>query len=137
MKWCAAVDRAVSPLGLTHAQYSVLSSLHEMQRAGSHPSQRELADKSGLEPIYISKLARALERAGLISRTDNPSDTRAVQLAVTERGAEVAREADGLVAELQERLTEPLGGTRSERSASLVRELETLLSATRLRRNAR
>jgi hypothetical protein len=34
-------------------------------------------------------------------------------------------------------LTEPLGGTRSERSGSLVRDLEMLLAASRLRRNAR
>lgn len=137
MKWCAAVDRVLAPVGLTHAQYSVLSSLHEMQNAGMHPSQRQLADQAGLEPIYISKLARALERTGLISRSDNPSDTRAVQLTLTDRGSEVAREADELVGRLQEQLTAPLGGTRSERSAALVRDLETLLAATRTRRYSR
>ncbi|MFC9056332.1 MarR family transcriptional regulator, partial [Streptomyces anthocyanicus] len=33
-KWRVAVDRAVAPLGLTHAQYSVVASLYGMQRAG-------------------------------------------------------------------------------------------------------
>lgn len=61
MKWRVAVDRAVAPLGLTHAQYSLVASLHGMQRSGLRPSQRHLADHTGLEALYVSKLARALE----------------------------------------------------------------------------
>jgi MarR family transcriptional regulator, organic hydroperoxide resistance regulator len=68
MKWRAAVDAAVAPLGLTHAQYSVLASLRGMTYAGQRPSQRELADHTGLDPIYISKLARALEKSGVVAR---------------------------------------------------------------------
>ncbi|GHI03432.1 hypothetical protein Scel_17530 [Streptomyces cellostaticus] len=30
MKWRVAVDRAVAPLGLTHAQYSLVASLYGM-----------------------------------------------------------------------------------------------------------
>ncbi|MEU8034485.1 MarR family transcriptional regulator, partial [Streptomyces sp. NPDC049099] len=67
-KWRVAVDRAVAPLGLTHAQYSLVASLHGMQRLGERPSQRQLADHIGLEALYVSKLARALESAGLIER---------------------------------------------------------------------
>jgi hypothetical protein len=72
MKWRVAVDRAVAPLGLTHAQYSLVASLHGMQRSGERPSQRRLADHTGLEPLYVSKLARALESAGLLERTRDP-----------------------------------------------------------------
>ena len=60
-RWRAAVDRAVAPLGLTHAQYTLLGSLYGLSRSGTRPSQRELADYAGLEPIYVSKLVRALE----------------------------------------------------------------------------
>jgi MarR family transcriptional regulator, organic hydroperoxide resistance regulator len=131
MKWCAAVDRAVEPLGLTHAQYAVVATLLDMQRTGEFPSQRELADKAGLEPIYISKLARALERGGMISRSSHPRDTRAVQLTLTDRGEEIARRAVTVVDELQERLAAPLGGTHSERIGSFVNDLEVLLAGTR------
>ena len=48
MKWRAAVDRAVAPLGLSHAQYSVLAALYGMNRSGVFPSQRELAEHTGL-----------------------------------------------------------------------------------------
>jgi DNA-binding MarR family transcriptional regulator len=131
MKWRAAVDRAVAPLGLTHAQYSVLASLFGMARAGERPSQRRLADHTGLEPIYISKLARALEAAGLVERTVDPADTRAVRLTLTDRGRDVASQAVVVVRDLQEQLTAPIGGADSKRTRSLMRELEALLAAPR------
>ena len=135
MRWCAAVDRAVAPLGLTHAQYSVLASLLELHVDGIRPSQRQLADHTGLEAIYISKLARALERSGLLERGDHPTDTRAVQLSLTDHGREVTGLAAELIDELQEKLAAPLGGSHSERSASFVRDLEDLLAGTRIRFN--
>ena len=126
-KWRAAVDRAVSPLGLTHAQYSLLASLYGLSRTGAQPSQRELADFAGLEPIYVSKLARALEQAALLVRTEHPADPRAVQLRLTDRGTETALRAIAVVHALQEELSAPIGGTRSRRNRELMETLRTLL----------
>jgi DNA-binding MarR family transcriptional regulator len=129
MKWRVAVDRAVAPLGLTHAQYSLVASLHGMQQAGERPSQRRLADHTGLEPLYVSKLARALESAGLIERTRDPRDPRAVQLALTDEGRDVTRKAIDVVQGLLGRLLEPLGGIDSPRAREFTRDLTTLLDA--------
>jgi DNA-binding MarR family transcriptional regulator len=123
----AAVDRLLAPLGLTHAQYTLLASLYGFSRTGAQPSQRELADWTGLEPIFVSKLARALEQAGLIERTDHPADARAVQLRLTEDGTDVARRAIAIVHAFQEEFTAPIGGTQSQRNRDLVRTLQTLL----------
>ncbi|MGW0615665.1 MarR family winged helix-turn-helix transcriptional regulator [Streptomyces sp. NPDC002788] len=127
MKWRVAVDRAVAPLGLTHAQYSLLASLYGMRRTGERPSQRRLADHTGLEPLYVSKLARALETAGLLERTRDPRDPRAVQLALTERGREVTRRAIEVVHGLLQQLLDPLGGLDSARTRQFTRELTALL----------
>jgi DNA-binding MarR family transcriptional regulator len=126
-KMRAAVDRALAPLGLSHAQYTLLASLYGYSRSGAKPSQRELADWTGLEPIFVSKLARALEGAGLIERSQHPADPRAVQLQLTDAGADVAQRAIAIVHALQEELTAPIGGTRSPRNRDLVRTLQTLL----------
>jgi MarR family transcriptional regulator, organic hydroperoxide resistance regulator len=128
-RWRTAVDRAVAPFGLTHAQYSVLASLLGMTRGGDRPSQRRLADHTGLEAIYVSKLVRALESAGLVERAGNPSDTRAVQLTLTPTGIDVAERAVVAVLELQEQLTAPLGGLHSARTRDLVDAVQTLLAA--------
>jgi DNA-binding MarR family transcriptional regulator len=127
MKWRAAVDQAVSPLGLTHAQYSLLASLLGMGRAKRQPSQRQLADHTGLEPVYVSKLARALEAGGFITRHGDPADTRAVKLALTDQGHDVARRAVAIVRDLHEQLIAPIGGTTTKRAASFRRDLDALL----------
>jgi DNA-binding MarR family transcriptional regulator len=129
MKWRTAVDRAVAPLGLTHAQYSLVASLYGMHRTGERPSQRRLADHTGLEPLYVSKLARALESAGLVSRERDPRDPRAVRLSLTEEGRQTTARAIDVVHALLEQLLAPLGGLGSERTRELSRDLATLLDA--------
>ncbi|MFF0486131.1 MarR family winged helix-turn-helix transcriptional regulator [Streptomyces sp. NPDC004435] len=126
-KWRVAVDRALGPVGLTHAQYSLVASLYGMQRTGERPSQRRLADHTGMEALYVSKLARSLESAGLIERTRDPRDPRAVQLSLTEEGRTVAQRAIGVVQDLLEQLLEPLGGRDGARTGAFIEELRTLL----------
>ncbi|MEU6532277.1 MarR family transcriptional regulator [Streptomyces sp. NPDC046928] len=128
-KWRVAVDRAVAPLGLTHAQYAVVASLYGMQREGVRPSQRRLADHTGLEALYVSKLARSLEGAGLLERTRDPRDPRAVQLALTEQGRARTREAIDVVRGLHEQWLAPLGGLDSATTREFARNLATLLDA--------
>jgi DNA-binding MarR family transcriptional regulator len=127
LKWRAALERALAPLHLTHAQYSLLASLYGLSRAGRRPSQRELADVTGLEPMFISKLARAVEQRGLVVRDRDPADPRAVQLRFTERGLEVITAAMRLVRALEEQQLAPLGGRMSPRSVELRATLQLLL----------
>lgn len=127
MKWRVAVDRSLASLGLTHAQYSLLASLLDLQQDGTRPSQRRLADHTGLEPLYVSKLARTLETAGLLKRTPDPADTRAVQLALTAHGHTLTSRAVVLVQELMDRLLEPLGGLGGPDTSAFTRDLTALL----------
>ncbi|MBE1502477.1 DNA-binding MarR family transcriptional regulator [Amycolatopsis lexingtonensis] len=126
MKWRVAVDRALAPAGLTHAQYVFLASLLDLQRE-KPPSQRELADHTGLEALYVSKLARTLDADGLIERTRDPADTRTIRLALTDRGREVVEPAIATVGALLDQLLAPLGGRRDDRTEALTRELTLLL----------
>ena len=129
MRWRSAIDRAIAPLGLTNAQYSLLAPLRGLEQAGQRPSQRELASFTGLEPLYVSKLARGLEQAGLLERTGNPDDSRAVQLSLTGRGRELTAQAVARVVALQDELTAPLGGLHDPRTRALIESLQILLGA--------
>jgi DNA-binding MarR family transcriptional regulator len=131
LRWRAQLDRALAPLGLTSAQYAVLASLYGLSRGGARPSQRELADFAGLEPMHVSKLVRALQRAGLVERAGNPADTRAIQLSVTDRGVQVVTAARATVLELEEQRLAPLGGRGSQQSAQLREALVVLLRHTK------
>ncbi|GAA1255255.1 hypothetical protein GCM10009677_01350 [Sphaerisporangium rubeum] len=93
----------------------------------SSPTQRELADHTGLEALYVSKLARTLETRGLIERTRDAKDTRAVRLALTAEGREVIRPAIGTVRVLLDRLLQPLGGRSDPRAIAFTRDLTALL----------
>lgn len=149
-RWRTAVDRAVAPHGLTHATYVVLTTLFAMHagRAGEPdpvgsgsvgsgsvgsglvaPSQRDLAQTSGLEPMYVSRLVRTLAADGLLTRTRDDRDTRVVRLELTERGLSVVRPAMRTVQALLDQLLAPLGGRDSVRSADLVTMLTALLDA--------
>jgi len=121
------MDRALAPLGLTSAQYALLASLYGLARAGARPSQRELADFAGLEPMSVSKLARGLERAGLLARAASSADPRAVELTLTPDGVDTVTTAVATVRELHGRLLAPLGGTRGARHAEFAATLKTLL----------
>lgn len=98
---------------------------HAAVRGG--PVSSRLADHTGLEPLYVSKLARALEAAGLVERLPDPSDTRAVQLSLTDQGRDVTRRAIDVVQQLLDRLLEPLGGLEGPRAEVFSRELAVLL----------
>jgi MarR family transcriptional regulator, organic hydroperoxide resistance regulator len=126
-KWRVAVDRALKQFGLTHAHYILLASLHEFSRSGGRPSQRELADFAGLEVMYVSKLVRPLEHAGLLRRADHPADPRAFQLELTARGADLVGQAAAVMRELFDELLLPIGGRRGTRHAALMRTINVLL----------
>lgn len=127
MKWRVAIDRGLAPLGLTHAQYSLLGSLWGMQQAGLRPSQRALADHTGLEALYVSKLARGLEAAGFVERAADPADTRAVRLSLTAEGLAVTGRAVEVVRRLVDGLLAPLGGLDGPDAEAFTRTLTALL----------
>jgi DNA-binding MarR family transcriptional regulator len=129
MRLRVGVDRALAPIGLTHAQYSLIASLYGLRQGGVQPTQRELADHTGLEPMYVSKLARQLEIAGWVERVRDSRDARSVRLAITPAGSEVTRTAIGIVGDLLDQLTAPLGGRSSARTLALQDSLEALLGA--------
>jgi DNA-binding MarR family transcriptional regulator len=128
MRWRAAVDRTVGPLGLTHAQYSLLASLRELVSRGEEPSQRKLAEFTALDPVHVSKLATGLHRRGLIERRADPTDSRAMCISLTEEGTAVIDVAVVAVRQLMSELTAPLGGLGGAGTGQLVQQLSELLA---------
>ncbi|MDQ1047516.1 MarR family winged helix-turn-helix transcriptional regulator [Streptomyces sp. V4I2] len=97
LRWQRAVAGALRPYELTHPQFVVLASAWWLGRHGQPPSQRELAEHAGMDAMTASQVARALEGKRLISREQDPHDTRIKRLHVTEQGTALAREAIELV----------------------------------------
>lgn len=131
MRWRNEVDRAIAPVRLTHAQYSALASLHSLSQSGAAPTQKELADYAGLQPVYASKLVRVLEKAGFLVRQPHSTDSRAVALTLSEEGLKIILEARQIVKALDDRLTLPLGGPNAERTLTLAATLRDLIGQSK------
>jgi DNA-binding MarR family transcriptional regulator len=80
----------LDPLGLTHPQYLVMLALW-----GESPlSVRQIGALLQLDSPTLSPLLKRLESAGMISRTRSGQDERQVDIALTERGRDLRREAE-------------------------------------------
>ncbi len=80
----------LDPMGLTHPQYLVMLALW-----GESPlSVRQIGGLLQLDSPTLSPLLKRLESAGLITRTRNGQDERQVDIALTQRGRELRREAE-------------------------------------------
>lgn len=93
LRWQRAVAANLRPLDLTHPQFVVLASSWWLGREGEPPSQRQLADHTGMDAMTTSQVARALEAKGLIVRAPDAHDSRVKRLSVTEQGVALALRA--------------------------------------------
>ena len=96
LRWQRAVTAALRPLGLTHVQFVLLANvwwLASEAPAGGAPTQREIADHAGTDPMMTSTVLRGLEARGLVARAADPRDARVRRLAVTAPGRRLAQRA--------------------------------------------
>ena len=75
----------LEPMGLTHPQYLVMLALWEE----SPLRVSEVADRLSLEPATMSPLLKRLETAGLVTRTRDTRDERAVAVSLTTVGRDL------------------------------------------------
>lgn len=89
-------------------------------------SQQDLVERTLMDKVAVSRAARALERRGLIARTEDPSDRRAWRLSLTDIGTAMFEAIEPLALELEARLLE--GFSPSERAAlsGLLARLRTM-----------
>jgi DNA-binding MarR family transcriptional regulator len=77
-----------SDTSLTISQIAALSTL---ERTGPL-TPRELAAAERVQPPSMTRIAASLEAAGLVTRTDHPTDGRQVLLAASAEGVALVRE---------------------------------------------
>lgn len=98
------VDRALVSVDLTHLQFTTLAMAMWLARDGKSPTQSALAEASGIHPMQVSHMLKALERKCLVSRCQSPADVRSKLVMPTEHGIDTLREALPLVIEVQQRV---------------------------------
>ena len=95
----------LEPMGLTHPQYLVMLALWER----SPRTLRDIGEALYLDPATLSPLLKRLEAAGLLTRTRNARDDRALDIALTETGQALRSEAEKVTAQIVKRLGMDIG----------------------------
>ena len=120
----ARVEATLRPLGVTFARYEVLMLLW-FSRRGSLP-MKVIGSRLQVHPTSVTNAVDRLEDAGLVTRSTPPEDRRAMLVALTPAGRELAERATtALNTEVFE---------QPDLGAADVRSLVDVL--TRLRRDA-
>jgi DNA-binding MarR family transcriptional regulator len=100
-------------LGLTHPQYLVMLALWER----SPRSVRDISDSLMLEPATLSPLLKRLEASGLVTRTRNARDDRALDISLTPEGVSLREQAEQVPGTIVERLGLPVAELESIRDS--------------------
>ncbi|MDQ2091099.1 homoprotocatechuate degradation operon regulator HpaR [Marimonas arenosa] len=118
----APIRQMLNKAGVTEQQWRVLRVLDE--RGTTDP--KDLASAACLLNPSLTRIMQLLEKKGLISRTDHPSDRRKVLLDITDEGrallAAAAPESNIIFARLEERY----GRERMDQLLDLLNDLSAV-----------
>jgi DNA-binding MarR family transcriptional regulator len=112
-----ALMSRLEPLGITYRQFQVLNALCE----GDDVSQIALADRVNMDQTSLARMLDRMEQSALLSRDQDPSDSRVNRITLTEKGRHLVLR----VTPLRELILGRATGDLSDRE---VEELKRLLN---------
>ena len=118
-------DRRARAIGLTRAQWSVLSHLN---RYGG-VNQAALADLMEIQPITLVRLLDRLEEAGWIVRTADPKDRRSRVPQLTDKARPVIERMQALAAQTRELALTGVDPADRERLLDALQRIRANLAA--------
>ena len=110
---------ALEPLGLRPPHFGVLTLI------AAHPgcNQRQLVDRSLIDPSSMVAMIDELEELGLAERRPHPSDRRKHAVHLTAQGGRTLQKAREVAAEFAKRTFAPLTASEVETLRRLLRKL--------------
>ena len=94
--WQARLSQTLSVFEITQTQYAILASLRWLQEHQQLSTQAALVTHTKIEKMTLSKAIRQLESFGLVVRTPDGHDKRAVNVQLTAQGNNII--ADAIIA---------------------------------------
>ncbi len=97
------IDQQAQTIGLTSAQWRVLSSVARAEYKNEEPlNQAALADQMDMEPITLSRQIDRMQAAGLIERRPDPTDRRAYRIYLTDTARPLVEKFRGVATQCLE-----------------------------------
>lgn len=125
--YAAALQGALQPLGLSRAQYLALSELWLEDGL----TQRQLADRVGVEQATMANTLVRMERDGLIEKKPNPDDGRSQQIWLTQAAHRLQAPATNAATEANELVATGLPVAERELFLSMLARVISNLRADR------
>ncbi|MGW2828055.1 MarR family winged helix-turn-helix transcriptional regulator [Streptomyces sp. NPDC001286] len=116
------MEKAYAPYGISRGEFDVLATL----RRSGEPytlSPRQLSATLMLTTGGMTGRLDKLEHAGLLRRSPDPHDRRALQVTLTEKGLEVIDQAVGAGLAVQTEALSTMNEEQADQLAHLLREL--------------
>jgi len=124
-----ALVAALQPFALSFADFDVINTLRRHADAqGANPS--DLAQTCLITTGAMTSRLDRLERAGLITRTPDPNDGRAVRVHLTKQGERLAQQSLNAVLAADEAFLEPLDQPQRDTVAAALKLLLLHSAAT-------
>jgi MarR family transcriptional regulator for hemolysin len=99
--WKVALDRRLKPLGLSRSKWMLMVTLY---KGGEGASQRELAERLGIEGPSLVRLLDRMERDGLVERRAVDGDRRMKAVHLSPRGQSQLETIRNIAAQLRQDL---------------------------------
>ncbi len=118
--WRARLDGRLRRTGLTQARWSTL--LH-LSRSRGGMTQRELADRLGVEGATIGRILDALEKQGLVERRPVEGDRRAYHIHLTAAAQPILKEINRIAASLRRELLAGISAPELRRCMAVLQSI--------------
>jgi len=118
-------EQRLRPIGVAVAHYSLLMSVH----ADPGLTGAEVARRLNVTPQAVASLVDRLEGRGQLERRSHPRHRHVQELYLTDAGRDILRQADAVVAEVEETITQQLGHTNASRLRALLEKVDATAQA--------
>ncbi len=91
--WQREIRKRLKKYDLTHTQFVVLATLVWLSEQRAVVTQVDIANQIEIDKMLTSNVLRALEKKGLVNRSEHKVDTRAKTIEPTKKGVGILRKA--------------------------------------------
>jgi DNA-binding MarR family transcriptional regulator len=117
------LTQVVSPYNLSIPEWKLLGQLYENGKI----RLAELADLLSYDPPMVTKLAKLLEKKGLLQRLQDPYDERAKIVSITKNGSDLVKEIEPVA---KKKMAQILNGVNREELLTYLKVLTVIVNNT-------
>lgn len=121
--WQREIRKALETYDLTHSQFVILANILYLQEKQHQCTQILISTTTKIDPMTTSAILKTLETKNFILRKENPLDTRAKLVHLTDLGSRITKQAVNIVEGFDEKFFESLG-SKVNKFNSLLNNLQ-------------